>query len=189
MCIRDRELLNPTIANNYANLLNDVSPHPHIVIDNEKQLQLLRGKVGMLNMYPAANTTFAKLFWQVLKFAAQSSEIQTFDSKDLERCLSTNGRIFLGSTVVKDPSSLDLGSVVFQGCLRGSPCLPPSSNPQTGVLLLLATSEMASDPDISKRLESAMSYVGGRTQTLFSGIYVNDNAPGLIALTLFGGMN
>ena len=184
-----QELLNPTIANNYANLLNDVSPHPHIVIDNEKQLQLLRGKVGMLNMYPAANTTFAKLFWQVLKFAAQSSEIQTFDSKDLERCLSTNGRIFLGSTVVKDPSSLDLGSVVFQGCLRGSPCLPPSSNPQTGVLLLLATSEMASDPDISKRLESAMSYVGGRTQTLFSGIYVNDNAPGLIALTLFGGMN
>jgi hypothetical protein len=184
-----QELLNPTIGNNYTNVLNDVRNHPHIIIDNEKQLQLLRGKVGMLNMYPAANMTFAKLFWQVLKFAAQSSEIQTFDSKDLERCLSTNGRMFLGSTVIKDPSSLDLGSVVFQGCLRGSPCLAPTTNPETGVLLLLVTSDMASNPDVSKRLESAMSYVGGRTQTLFSGIYINDKAPGLIALTLFGGMN
>ena len=75
--------------------------------------------------------------------------------------------MFLGSTVVKDPSIRDLGSTVFQGCLRGSPCLPPTRGPETGVLLLLVTSFMASDPDVSKCLESAISYVGGRTSTLF----------------------
>ena len=68
-----QELLNPTIGSNYETLLSDVSPHPHLIIDNEKQLQLLRGRVGMLNMYPAANSTFAKLFHQVLKLADQSS--------------------------------------------------------------------------------------------------------------------
>lgn len=183
-----QELLNPTIEANYETLLSDVSPHPHLIIDNEKQLQLLRGRVGMLNMYPAANSTFAKLFHQVLKLADQSSPIQTFDSKDLERCLRTDGRMFLGSTVVKDPSNRDLGSTVFQGCLRGSPCLPPTRGPETGVLLLLVTSFMASDPDVSKCLESAISYVGGRTSTLFSGVYVNDKIPGLIGITLFGGM-
>ena len=183
-----QELLNPTIATNYDTLCDEVKEHPHLVIDNEKQLQLLRGKVGMLNMYPAANSTFAKLVWQVLKLADKSSPIQTFDTKDLERCLSTDGRIFLGSTVIKDPDSVDLGSTVFQGCLRGSPCLPPSKNPETGVLLLLVTSEMASDPDISNRLEAAFSYVGGRTKTLFSGVYVNDQIPGLIAISFFGGM-
>lgn len=183
-----QELLNPTIGSNYETLLSDVSPHPHLIIDNEKQLQLLRGRVGMLNMYPAANSTFAKLFHQVLKLADQSSPIQTFDSKDLERCLRTDGRMFLGSTVVKDPSTRDLGSTVFQGCLRGSPCLPPTRGPETGVLLLLVTSFMASDPDVSKCLESAISYVGGRTSTLFSGVYVNDKIPGLIGITLFGGM-
>jgi len=183
-----QELLNPTIQNNYNTLLKDVSSHPHIVIDNEKQLQLLRGKVGMLNMYPAANSTFAKLFWQVLKLADQSSPIQTFDTKDLERCLRTDGRMFLGSTVVRDASDRDLGATVFQGCLKGSPCVPPSRNPDTGVLLLVVSSVMASDPDVSKRLESAMSYVGGRAKTLFSGVYVNDRIPGLIGITLLGGM-
>ena len=184
-----QELLNPTIKTNYDDLLKDVSSHPHIVIDNEKQLQLLRGKVGMLNMYPAANSTFAKLFHQILKLADQSSPIQTFDTKDLERCLRTDGRMFLGSTVIRDASIRDLGSTIFQGCLRGSPCPSPSKNPDTGVLLLLVTSTMASNPDISKRLESAMSYVGGRTNTMFSGVYINDRIPGLIAITLFGGMN
>ena len=47
---------------------------------------------------------------------------------------------------------------------------------------------MAGDPDVSRNLESAMSYVGGRTETLFSGVYVNDRIPGLIGITLFGGM-
>ena len=183
-----QELLNPTIQTNYATLLEDVSNHPHLVVDNEKQLQLLRGKVGMLNMYPAANSTFAKLFHQVLKLADESSPIQTFDTKDLERCLRTDGRMFVGSTVVRDANDMNLGATVFQGCLRGSPCPPPDRNPETGVLLLLVTSTMASNPDVSKRLESAFSYVGGRTKTLFSGVYVNDRIPGLIGISLFGGM-
>ena len=183
-----QELLNPAIKKNYETLLSDVQDEAHIVIDNERQLQLLRGKVGMMNMYPAANSSFAKTVHQVLKLAATSSEISAFDSNDLERCLSVPGRIFLGSTVVKDPSGRDLGATVFQGSLRGSACPSPTGHPATGVLLLLVTSMMASDPDISNRLEAASAYVGGRADTLFSGVYVNDNIPGLIALTIFGGM-
>jgi hypothetical protein len=184
-----QELLNPTIETNYKHLLEGVSSHPHIIVDNERQLQLLRGRVGMLNMYPAANTSFAKLVWQVLKLASESSPIQTFDSKDLERCLSTDGRIFLGSTVIRNPSDRDLGSTILQGSLRGSPCPTPSKDPKTGVLLLIVTSLMASDPDVSRRLEAAFSYVGGRTETLFSGVYVKDRIPGLIGITMFGGMS
>ena len=183
-----QELLNPTIANNYSSLLNGVQDHPHIVVDNEKQLQLLRGKVGLLDMYPAANQVFAKLFHQVLKLASEPSPIQSFDSKDLERCLHTDGRIFLGSTVIRNPDDRDLGATVFQGCLRGSPCLPPSRRPATGVLLMVLTSAHASDPSVSNRLEAATSYVGGRTDTLFSGVYVKERLPGLVALTMFGGM-
>lgn len=184
-----QEMLNPTISNNYKLLLKDVSKHPHIIIDNEKQLQLLRGKVGMLNMYPAANLNFAKLLGVVLKMANDSSPIQSFDSKDLEKCLLKDGRILLGSTVVRDPSKTDLGSIVFQGCLRASPCPKPEGNAKTGVLLLVVTSQMAEDPGISNRLESAFSYVGGRADTLFSGVYVQKNLPGLIAVTMLGGLS
>jgi cell division GTPase FtsZ len=183
-----QELLNPTIKANYDLIKEDVAAYPHILIDNEKQLQLLRGKVGMLNMYPAANTNFAKLLGVVLKMANDSSPIQSFDSKDLEKCLSQKGRILLGSTVVRDVSKNDLGSIVFQGCLRSSPCPGPSGNAKTGVLLLVVTNEMAGDPGVSKRLESAFSYVGGRADTLFSGVYVNERLPGLIAITLLGGL-
>jgi len=183
-----QELLNPTIKSNCAVLLKDIKAHPHIIIDNEKQLQLLRGKIGMLNMYPAANKNFAKLLGQVLKLANESSPIQVFDQKDLERCLSSNGRMLLGSTIVRNEYAHDLGATVFQGCLRSSPCPPPSKQPKTGVLLLIITSEMGDNPQISNRLESAFSYVGGRAETLFSGVYVNENLPGLIALTLLGGM-
>ena len=183
-----QELLNPAIEENYSSLLSDVKEHPYIIIDNERQLQLLRGKVGMLDMYPAANGMFAKSLHQVLKLAASSSEISAFDSNDLERCLSVPGRIFLGTTVVKDPGGRDLGASVFQGCLKGSACPSPTGKPATGVLLLLVTSAMASDPDISNRLEAASAYVGGRADTLFTGIYVNDKIPGLISLTIFGGI-
>jgi cell division GTPase FtsZ len=183
-----QELLNPALEENYSSLLNDVKNHPYIIIDNERQLQLLRGKVGMLDMYPAANGMFAKSLHQVLKLAASSSEISAFDSNDLERCLSVPGRIFLGTTVVKDPSGRDLGAGVFQGCLKGSACPSPTGKPATGVLLLIVTSAMASDPDISNRLEAASAYVGGRADILFTGIYVNDKIPGLIALTIFGGI-
>ena len=183
-----QELLNPTISENYSQLLSDVKSAPHIIIDNERQLQLLRGKVGMLNMFPAANSTFAKLFHQVLRLANESSSISAFDSNDLERCLRTDGRIFLGSTLIRDTGGRDLGSQVLQGCVKGSPCAGPKGTPETGVLLLLVTSLMASDPDVSKGLESATTYVGGRANTLFSGVYVKDSIPGLIAITMFGGM-
>ena len=183
-----QELLNPTISKNYNHLAEDVATCPHIVIDNERQLQLLRGKVGMLNMFPSANKNFAKLLAQVLKLSSEHTEIQTFDSKDLERCLSTSGRMVVGSTVVKDVKRNDLGSLVYQGCLRSSPCPSLSGKVKTGTLLLIVDGEMASDPDISKRLESAFSYVGGRADTLFSGVYVKEGIPGLIAITMLGGM-
>jgi cell division GTPase FtsZ len=183
-----QEMLNPTIASNYASVLEDVDLHPHIVIDNEKQLQLLRGKVGMLNMYPAANINFAKLLGIILKLANESSPIQTFDSKDLERCLTTGGRMLLGSTVVRDVNINNLGATVFEGSIKSSPCPNPDGKPNTGVLLLIMTPDMANDPNVSNKLEAAFSYVGGRADTLFSGVYVNNNLPGLIALTLLGGM-
>ena len=100
-----------------------------------------------------------------------------------------DGRMFLGSALVKEVDHRDLGALVFQGCLKGSPCPPPSKNPETGVLLLITTPEMASDPGISNRLEAANAYVGGRTNTLFSGVYMRDRLPGLIAVTMFGGMH
>ena len=183
-----QELLNPTIKSNCAVMLKDIKSHPHIIIDNEKQLQLLRGKVGMLNMYPAANRNFAKLLTQVFKLADEPSPIQAFDSKDLERCLASDGRMLLGSTVIRDATISSLGASIFQGCLRSSPCATPSNNPKTGVLLLIITPEMGDNPQISNRMEAAFSYVGGRAETLFSGVYVQDQLPGLIALTLLGGM-
>ena len=183
-----QEMLNPTISNNYKSLTQDIKGAPHIIIDNEKQLQLLRGKVGMMNMFPAANRNFAKLLSQVLKLADEHTDIQTFDTKDLERCLSTGGRIVIGSTVVRDVTRNDLGSLVYQGCLRSSPCPTPTGSAATGTLLLVVDGHMATDPDVSRRLESAFSYVGGRASTLFSGVYVKEGIPGLIAITLLGGL-
>jgi cell division GTPase FtsZ len=183
-----QEMLNPTISKNYKSLLEDITETPHIIIDNEKQLQLLRGKVGMMNMFPAANKNFAKLLAQVFKLADEHTEIQTFDSKDLEKCLSTDGRMVIGSTVVRDVTRNDLGSLVYQGCLRSSPCPIPSGGGETGTLLLIVNSDMACDPEVSRRLESAFSYVGGRANTLFSGVYIKENIPGLIAITLLGGL-
>ena len=182
-----QELLNSTIERNYNSLLEDISGHPHIVIDNERQLQLLRNKVGMLNLYPVANKNFAKLLAQVLKLAATHSDIQAFDTKDLEKCLSNSGRMVLGSTIIRDTGRSDLGAAVLQGCINASPCPTPKSRCEAGALMLIATSEMAGDPQISKNLEAAFSYVGGRTDALFSGVYVRERIPGLIALCLLSG--
>jgi cell division GTPase FtsZ len=182
-----QELLNTTIEKNYQSILSDVSSHPHVVIDNERQLQLLRNKVGMLNLYPVANRNFAKLLAQVFKLAATHSDIQAFDSKDLEKCLNTNGRIVLGSTVLKDTGRRDLGAAVLQGCVSASPCPPPKNRCKAGALMLIVSSAMAGDPTVSKNLEAAFSYVGGRTDTLFSGVYVRERIPGLIALCLLAG--
>jgi cell division GTPase FtsZ len=183
-----QELLNPTIGKNALSLLNDVSKHSHILLDNERQLKLLRGKVGILNMYPVANTTFAKLFSQILKLSSEQSSIQSFDSKDLEKCLSVDGRIFVGSTLVSDPTDPALGATIFQNCSTRSPCPVPKGTPSTGTMLLVATPAMASDPEISKHLDAAISYVGGRTKTLFSGIYIRDELPGLIAILCMSGL-
>lgn len=182
-----QELLNPTISSNYESLSEDVALHPHILIDNEKQLQILRGKVGMLGLYPTANKNFAKLVMQVLKLANESSPIQSFDSKDLERVLGTSGRMVIGSTVARDVNKQDIGAMLYQGCLRSSPCPAPAGKASTGVMLLVVTPEMASDPGVSKKLEAAFSYVGGRTDTLFSGVYVKQPLPGLIAISVIGG--
>lgn len=182
-----QELLNPTITSNYESLSSDVALQPHILIDNEKQLQLLRGKVGMLGMYPTANKNFAKLVMQVLKLASENSPIQSFDSKDLERVLGTSGRMVIGSTVARDVNKQDIGAMLYQGCLKSSPCPSPAGKASTGVMLLVLTPEMASDPAVSKKLEAAFSYVGGRTDTLFSGVYVKQPLPGVIAISVIGG--
>ena len=183
-----QELLNPTIASNSKSVLKDITSSPHIVLDNERQLQLLRGKVGMLGMYPSANKNFAKLISQVLKLADETSPIQTFDSKDLEKCLSAPGRMLVGSTVIRDVSARDLGSTLYQGCIKSSPCPAPAKTSETGVMLLVVTPEMAGDPEVSDKIEAAFSYVGGRTNTLFSGVYLKDRLPGLIAISIIGGM-
>ena len=182
-----QELLNTTIRNNYEALIEDIADCPHIVIDNERQLQLLRNKVGMLNLYPMANKNFAKLLAQCFKLAATHSDVQTFDSKDLEKCLSTPGRMMIGSTVIRETTRRDLGAAVLSGCISASPCPTPPAHTKTGALLLVASSAMASDPKISKNLEAAFSYVGGRTDTLFSGVYIKERIPGLIAICLLSG--
>jgi cell division GTPase FtsZ len=183
-----QELLNSTIEKNYQSVVSDISSHPHIIIDNERQLQLLRNKVGMLNLYPVANKNFAQLLSQVFKLAATHTDIQTFDSKDLEKCLSIDGRIIIGSTIIRDTERRDLGAAVLQGCISASPCPPPDgSRSKAGALMLVASSAMAGDPKVSKNLEAAFSYVGGRTDTLFSGVYIRERLPGLIALCLLSG--
>jgi cell division GTPase FtsZ len=184
-----QELLNHTIAKNALALANDVAGHAHIMLDNERQLKLLRGKVGILGMYPTANKTFAKLFWQILKLASEESPVQTFDSKDLENCLRTNKRIFVGTTVIPDPKLTNLGATIYQNCSKRSPCEPPRGKSSTGTMLLVATPEMANDPEISKHLDAAISYVGGRTDTLFSGVYVRNKLPGLIAILIMSGLD
>lgn len=183
-----QELLNPTIKSNSQMLRDAVVDSPHIVVDNEKQLELLRGKVGMLGMYPTANRVFAKMLAQVLKLAAESSPVQTFDTKDLEKCLQQSGRMFLGTCAIKDSKRRGLGLQIFKACAERSPCPGPEGRPATGVLLLVVNSDTASDPTASNQMESAISYVGGRSETLFSGVYVRNSVPGLIAIMALGGM-
>jgi len=184
-----QEALNSTISKNADSLLKDVSAHAHIILDNERQVKLLRGKVGMLGMFPFANTAFAKLMGQVLKLSSEQSSIQSFDSKDLERCLNTKKRMFIGSTIVADPKDPNLGATIFQNCLKRSPCPLPKGKPSTGSMLLVVTEGMASDPEISKHLDAAVSYVGGRTETLFAGVYVKEDLPGLVAILTMNGLD
>ena len=107
----------------------------------------------MLNLHNVANKNFAKLLAQVLKLADSASEIQTFDTKDLEKCLGAPGRIVIGSSMIRDTGRKDLGSAVFTNCVAASSCPPPGGDAATGALLLLLNSKTASDPKISKNLE------------------------------------
>jgi cell division GTPase FtsZ len=184
-----QESLNSTINKNALSLVNDIIKYPHIILDNERQMQFLRGKVGVLDLLPTANRAFAKLFHQILKLASEQSPIQSFDSKDLERCLRTPKRTFIGSTVIPNPRVGNLGATIFQNCLKKSPCSKPSGKPKTGTMLFVISPEMANDPEVSKHLDAAISYVGGRTETLFSGIYIRKNVPGLIAILSMSGLN
>ena len=183
-----QEALNPTIARNALSLINDVTGHPHVVLDNERATRLLRGRIGMLGMYPVANTQFAKSFAQILKLSTEDSPIQSFDSKDLETCLNNNGRAFMGSTMIKDPNTGKLGSMILHNCMNRSACPPPKGKAAAGTLILVASEEMVADPRVSKHLESAIAYVGGRCETLFSGVYVRKNVPGLIAILSMNGL-
>ncbi len=183
-----QELLNPTISQNYSHLLSGVESHPHILIDNERQLELLRGKVGMLGMYPLANKAFSRMVAQVFKMAAESSPIQSFDTQDLERCLRSPGRLFLGTSAVKEFKDDKLGLKIYQGCVERSPCPAPSGKPEVGSLLLIVSPDTANDPGASNQMESAISYVGGRAKTQFAGVYVRAGIKGLVSICLMGGM-
>ncbi len=184
-----QELLNQTIRDNSKQLMKEVSKYPHIVLDNEKQGKLLRGKVGMLSLFPVANKTFAKLLLQILKLSSESSPMQAYDSEDLKRSLKTEKRAFIGSTLIANPNDAKLGATIFQNCLNRSPCPPPKGKPKTGSILLVVTPEMADDPEISKHLDAAISYVGGRSDTLFAGVYVKEKLPGLVAIIMMNGLD
>jgi cell division GTPase FtsZ len=183
-----QEMLNPAIGENYNHLLQSVQGNPYIVLDNEKQLSLLRGKVGMLGMYPAANQAFSRMLAQVLKMAAESSPIQSFDTQDLEKCLLPEGRIFLGTVAIRDFQDEKLGLKIYQGCVDRSPCPAPEGKSASGSLILIVSSETANDPAASNQMESAISYIGGRSDTQFSGVYVRSSVKGLVGICMLSGM-
>ena len=45
------------------------------------------------------------------------------------------------------------------------------------------------DPDVSNKIEASFSYVGGRTDTLFSGVYIRESLPGLVAILVLNGLD
>ncbi len=183
-----QELLNKTIAENALLLANDLKNSPHIILDNERQVKFLRGKVGIMNLLPTANTAFAKLLTQTFKLASEKSPIQSFDSKDLERCMGAEGRMLIGTTMIRDTETHGLGATILQNCVKRSPCPTTQEKSKIGALLLVVPPAMAEDPEISQHLDAAISYVGGRTETLFSGVYIKENVPGLVAIMLMGGL-
>ncbi len=180
-----QELLNPTIAENFESLLLDIQGHPYVLLDNERQLNRLRGKVGVTQLYPAANAMFAQMLSTVLKLAAESSPIAAFDSKDLSRFLSCPGRIVLGT--VRAEADGYLGAALYQGCVSNSPCPKPKGQAAVGAMLVVISDAMAANPEVSGHLEAASSYVGGRCTTLFAGTYVRADVE-LVGLLALGGL-
>ena len=180
-----QELLNPTIAENYESLLNDVSARPHILLDNERQLNRLRGRVGVTALYPEANRMFAKMLGSLLRLASESSPIAAFDSKDLSRFLACPGRIVMGS--VRAVPDGNLGATLYQGCINASPCPKPKGRAAVGAMLVVISEAVATSPEVSGHLEAASSYVGGRCDTLFSGTYVRADVE-LVGMLALGGL-
>jgi hypothetical protein len=184
-----QESLNHTIVKNAFSLSNDIAEYPHIVLSNERQLGFLRGKVGIANMFPTANTAFAKLLHQILKLSSEQSSIQTFDSKDLERCLKTPKRTFIGATLIQNAKSPNLGSEIFQNCVKKSPCYEMKGNPKTGTLLLVISPEMAADPDIGSNLAAAVIICWRPNRNTFFWYLCKENIPGLIAVLSMSGLD
>lgn len=167
-----KEMLNPTIKSNFSSLLSDMKGKTYVLLDNERQMKRLRGRVGLSQMYPRANTMFAKMWGQVLNLTSLWSEVQACDGKDLSRFLSAKGRISIG-TAMLTPGD-DLGADLYQKCVGTSPCPAPEGKAKVGLLLEVMSEEMAESPEVGLHSESAASYVGGRSETLFSGVYVYD---------------
>ena len=103
--------------------------------------------------------------------------------------MKQDNRMLIGTTVIREANVNNLGAMIYQNCLKRSPCPATRGKSKIGALLLVATPEMADDPEISQHMDAAISYVGGRTETLFSGVYIKENAPGLVAILLMGGLD
>ena len=71
---------------------------------------------------------------------------------------------------------------------KTDPKADPKGKAKAGSLVLVVSEEMVADPKVSKNIESAIAYVGGRCETLFSGVYVRKNVPGLIAILSMNGL-
>jgi len=185
-----QEMLNPTIKSNFESLLQDVEEKTYILLDNERQLNRLRGKVGLSQLYPSANTMFSKMIAQVLKLTDTESAVSACDGKDLSRFLSEPGGIMLG-TAMLEPSST-LGSDLYQSCVKASPCPEPTGRAKVGLLLEILSETLANDPDVGLHIEAAASYVGGRSDTLFSGVYIyempEDLKDHLVSILALGGL-
>ena len=107
-------------------------------------------------MYPAANKAFSKMLAQIFKLAAESSPIQTFDTKDLEKCLATPGRMFLGTIAVKDFRDDKLGMKIFKGCTDRSPCPAPAAKAVAGTEVA-APAALATARSSSEQQRAALS--------------------------------
>lgn len=182
----NHENLNDTIKNNSNTLLKDLSQDTVIIIDNEKQLAMLRGKVGIAGIYPMANSNFVKLVCQILKLTTEKSDLQVCDSEDLKKFFETDKRVFLGSSI--NTADENLGSNIIQKSVETSACPSPKGKSEKGLLLLVLNDTMAADPVIGKHLESAISYVGARCSTLFSGVYIRPEVKNVIAILGFSGL-
>ena len=79
--------------------------------------------------------------------------------------------------------------MLYQGCLRSSPCPAPAGKEQQvdASYCLIVTSRWHLIPGVSKKLELHFRMWAGRTDTLFSGVYVKQPLPGLIAISVIGG--